>query len=242
MTTKCYEMPSRIPLWVWLWLLFLCGCLFVFGLLTPPMADDYYFGSASRQPFADIMAGASVAPLEPANFSDIFRRAVQMYTTWDGRFLSYIVIGSALWFPQAIVSLGVALVCCLTVFLMILHVLGPGWRSLLRWWHVPLAASLLLWGMPTCGSVYFWHTGLAYAMDLCGALLFLLPFRFLTERPDISRYRPGLLLSAAYASLGFCLGLLQYNTPIICFLAGTVAIGRLWVLNTAMTSGERLRA
>lgn len=241
MTTESFVAQPRISPWVWLCFLLLAGCLFVFGILTPPMADDYYFGSASLQPFADIMAGASVEPLEPAHFSDIFRRAAQMYTTWDGRFLAYIVIGSALWFPQTIVALVVALVCCLTVFLTLLHVLGSDWRSLLRWWHVPLAASLLLWGMPTSGSVYFWHTGLAYAMDLCGALLFLLPFRFLLERPDLSRFRPGVLLSAAYAALGFCQGLLQYNTPIICLIAGAAATCRLWFLNGSLSQGERLR-
>ena len=240
MPTILSTSSARISPSVWLWFGLVGICMLVAGLLTPPMADDYYFGSASLQPFADIMAGAPVQPLEPAHFSDIFRRAVQMYSTWDGRFMAYLVIGSALWLPRLITASGVALVCCLTIFLALLHVLGPDWRRQLRWWHVPLAASLLLWGMPTCGSVYFWHTGLAYAMDLCGSLLFLLPFRFLAERH--AGYVPASpATAAAYVLLALCLGLLQYNTPILCLIAGSAALCHFLSCNGASRLADRLR-
>ena len=233
---------SRPDAAVWLWFGLLFAVMAVAALLTPLLADDYFFRSAPAQPFSEVMAGESVRPLEPARFGDMFRRAMQMYATWDGRFLSYLVIGLALWLPPAATAAGVALTVCLTVFLALLHVLGPDWRRCLRWWHVPLMASLLCWGMPTCGSVWFWHTGLGYAADLCGALLFLLPFRFLLERPDLC-VRPVLspVAAAVWPVLGFCLGLLQYNTPLICLVGGTAALCVLWFRHAALPPGERLR-
>lgn len=233
---------SRPDAAVWLWFGLLFAVMAVAALLTPLLADDYFFRSAPAQPFSEVMSGESVRPLEPARFGDMFRRAMQMYATWDGRFLSYLVIGLALWLPPAATAAGVALTVCLTVFLALLHVLGPDWRRCLRWWHVPLMASLLCWGMPTCGSVWFWHTGLGYAADLCGALLFLLPFRFLLERSDLC-VRPVLspVAAAVWPVLGFCLGLLQYNTPLICLVGGTAALCVLWFRHAALPPGERLR-
>ena len=240
MHTPPPTMPSRTDPAVWLWFGLLFAVMAAAALLTPLLADDYFFGSAPAQPFAAVMAGESVRPLEPALFGDIGRRAIQMYATWDGRFLSYLVIGLALWLPPAVTAAGVAMTVCLTVFLALLHVLGPDWRRLLRWWHVPLMASLLCWGMPACGSVWFWHTGLGYAADLCGALLFLLPFRFLLDRPDPRAFRPRFLM-AFWPLLGFCLGLLQYNTPLVCLLGGMAALCVLWFRAAALPPGERLR-
>lgn len=217
-------------------------CVGLFCLLTPLISDDYYFGGSAEQPFAAIMAGEPVLPFGPGAFSDIFRLAAQMYATWDGRFASYITLGFFLRVPQVLYALLVAGVFCGTVFLALLHVLGPEQRKRLTPLAVGLMAAALWWGMPTCGSVYFWRTGLAYALDLFCALLFLLPFRQLLAQPDLRSSR---ILSpaatAGYLFLSLYFGLLQYNTPILCFLAGTAATCRLWYLNAAMPAGERLR-
>lgn len=217
-------------------------CVALFCLLTPLISDDYYFGSSAAQPFAAIMAGEPVLPFGPEAFSDIFRRAAQMYATWDGRFAAYVTFGFYLWVPQVLYALLVAGVFCGTVFLALLHVLGPERRHSLTPLAVGLMAAALWWGMPTCGSVYFWRTGLAYAMDIFCALLFLLPFRQLLAQPDLRASRifsPA--ATAGYLFLALYFGLLQYNTPILCFLAGTAATCRLWFLNAAMPAGERLR-
>ena len=217
-------------------------CVALFCLLTPLISDDYYFGSSAAQPFAAIMAGEPVLPFGPEAFSDIFRRAAQMYATWDGRFAAYVTFGFYLWVPQVLYALLVAGVFCGTVFLALLHVLGPERRHRLTPLAVGLMAAALWWGMPTYGSVYFWRTGLAYAMDIFCALLFLLPFRQLLAQPDLRSSRifsPA--ATAGYLFLALYFGLLQYNTPILCFLAGTAATCRLWFLNAAMPAGERLR-
>lgn len=211
-------------------------CMATFCLLTPLISDDYYFGSSSLQPFASIMAGDAVEPFGREGFEDIFRRAAQMYGTWDGRFMAYVTFGFYLWLPQALYALLVAGIFCLTVHLALLHALGPDDDRRRTPFLVGLMAAALLWGMPTCGSIYFWRTGLAYAMDICCALLFLLPFRSLPDGPESGEGRP---LSPA-AVCGFWLlalyfGMLQYNTPILCLLAGSAAIWRSW------RRGARLR-
>ncbi len=217
-------------------------CVALFCLLTPLISDDYYFGSSSTQPFAAIMAGEPVLPFGPESFADIFRRAAQMYATWDGRFAAYVTFGFYLWLPPLLYALLVAGVFCATVFLALLHVMGPGERRRLTPAAVGLMAAALWWGMPTCGSVYFWRTGLAYAMDIFCALCFLLPFRRLLEQPDLRVRKPfSPAVLAAWLLLTCYFALLQYNTPILCLLAGTAALGRLWFLNAALPPGERLR-
>ena len=221
---------------------FLYGCMAIFCLLTPLISDDYYFGSSSAQPFAAIMAGEPVLPFGPSTFAGIFRRAAQMYATWDGRFMAYVTFGFHLWLPGVLYALLAAGMFCATVWLALLHVTGPGRRRRLTPLSVALMAAALWWGMPTFGSVWFWRTGLAYAADMCCALLFLLPFRRLLEEPDL-RARPVLspVAAAVWLPLSLFFGLLQYNTPLLCLMGGTAAVCVLWYRNAALPPGERLR-
>ena len=226
------------------WVAFGCVycCVALFCLLTPLISDDYYFGSSSTQPFAAIMAGEPVLPFGPETFVDIFRRAAQMYATWDGRFAAYVTFGFYLWLPQFLYALMIAGVFCGTVFLALRHVLGAEWRDRITPLSAGLMAAALWWGLPTCGSVYFWRTGLAYGMDMFCALLFLLPFRQLLEQPDARLCKPlSRVATAGYLLLALYFGLLQYNTPILCLLAGAAACCFFWFRNAALTPGERLR-
>lgn len=214
----------------------------VFCLLTPLISDDYYFGSSSTQPFASIMAGDAVLPFGRETFADIFRRAAQMYSSWDGRFMAYVTFGFFLWLPQPLYALLIAGVFCMTVVLVVRHVIGPASPFPLTALPICLAAAALWWGMPTCGSVYFWRTGLAYALDMLCALLFLLPFRQALEHPDPHTCKPlSPLLTAPWLLLAFCFGLLQYNTPILCLLGGLAALYVLWRRYAVLASAERLR-
>lgn len=217
-------------------------CVALFCLLTPLISDDYYFGSSATQPFAAIMAGEPVQSFGSESLADVVRRAVQIYTSWDGRIAAYATFGFYLWLPQSLYALLIAGVFCGTVFLALLHVVGPEQRARLTPFSIGLMAAALWWGLPTCGSIYFWRTGLAYAMDLLCALLFLLPFRQLLEQPDLRRckaFSPA--ATAGYLLLSLYFGLLQFNTPILCLLAGVAATCRLWFLNAALPAGERLR-
>ena len=225
-------------------LTFLClfGCVAIFCLLTPLISDDYYFGGSAAQPFAAIMAGESVLPFGSATFAGIFRRAAQMYATWDGRFMAYVTFGFFLWLPGVLNALLAAAMFCAAVWLALLHVAGPERGRTLTPISVALMAAALWWGMPTFGSIWFWRTGLAYAADIGCALFFLLPFRRLLDQPDV-RVRPVLspVEAAVWLPLSLFFGLLQYNTPLLCFMAGTAALCLLWFRNAALPSGERLR-
>lgn len=210
------------------WYALSAATLLAYGLLawfcahTPYMSDDYVFSRGTEQPFAEIMAGAPVRPQEAASAADVFRRPLQMYGAWDGRMGMYLVFGAILALPGWVYVALTPLLILGAAFGLLLHVYGTSWRQELTASRLLLTLGLLAVGLPSFGNVYFWRTGLGYAVSLLGALAFLLPYRFRLEAPTQSRpHHPAVV--AAFALLGLFVGCIEYLTPILCALLSVAA-------------------
>lgn len=219
------------------------GVLAAFGLLfvlmavlcalTPFMSDDYVFSRAPTQPFSEIMAGEPVQAMPPATPADAFRRAAQMWRTWDGRFMSYVVHGLVLQAPAWIHAVYAPLIMCLLTWAAVAHLRGSIRTEEMHPLLVAGMAACLMLGMPSFGSAFFWRTGLAYATGMCCALLFLLPWRLRLDDalgPEGGRHAPpSAACAAGFGLFGLFLGLLEFNTPILCALLGAAGIAWLWM-------------
>lgn len=204
------------------------AALLAYGLLawfcahTPYISDDYVFSRGTGQPFAEIMAGAPVRPQGPASAADVFRRPLQMYGTWDGRIGIYLVFGGVLALPGWVYIAVTPLLILGAAFFLLLHAHGTSWRQDLTASGLLLALGLLAVGLPSFGDIYFWRTGLGYAVSLLGALAFLLPYRFRLEAPTQDRpHHPAVV--AAFALLGLFVGCIEFLTPILCALLSVAA-------------------
>lgn len=163
------------------------GLLVWFCAHTPYISDDYVFSRGTEQPFAEIMAGAPVRPQEQASATDVFRRPLQMYGSWDGRIGIYLVFGGILALPGWVYAAVTPLLILGAAFCLLLHVYGTSWRTELTASGLLLALGMLAVGLPSFGDIYFWRTGLGYAVSLVGALAFLLPYRFRLDAPAQGR-------------------------------------------------------
>lgn len=204
------------------------GLLVWFCAHTPYISDDYVFSRGTEQPFAEIMAGAPVRPQEPASATDVFRRPLQMYGSWDGRIGIYLVFGGILALPGWVYAAVTPLLILGAAFCLLLHVYGTSWLTELTASGLLLALGMLAVGLPSFGDIYFWRTGLGYAVSLVGALAFLLPYRFRLDAPAQGRaHHPALV--AAFALLGLFVGCIEFLTPILCALLSVAACAYFYV-------------
>lgn len=189
---------------------------------TPFISDDYVFSRGTEQPFAAIMAGEAVLPQAAATAADVFIRPLQMYGTWDGRVGIYLVFGGILALPGWVYIALTPLLILGAALCLLAHVYGTSWRTELTASRLLFTLGMLAVGLPSFGDIYFWRTGLGYAVSLVCALAFLLPYRFRLEAPSTgAAHHPASV--AAFALLGFFVGCIEFLTPILCAILAVSA-------------------
>ncbi|MBO4335711.1 MAG: hypothetical protein J5846_07760 [Desulfovibrio sp.] len=217
----------KLPASFWLAAALIWLVMLFFTCLTPLMADNYLFSRNMTPGFAQFMAGAPLASLEPMTLAAAFEQSLCMYKTWCGRFMGNFFVYVSFLLPD---SLRQALSAMLFVGLCLLihvHMYGLAWKEKLKASSLLLIAAFLWLGMPSFGSAFFW-VSVGGMPAIVFQLLFLLPYRFSLENKDFVRWTQGARLglsSFLLFLLGLCCASLDYASSAAMPMAALAGIG-----------------
>lgn len=189
---------------------FIGAVIFYFIFLTPYMTDNYLFSRNMVPGYASFMSGAPIERLEPMTFEAALSQAVDMYTSWCGRFTGNLIVYLIFMLPYPVYALLASAAFIAYLFLLHMCIWGLRWRETLsaRWLF---ALGALLWvGMPSFGSAFFWIS-LGGFSALLGQAIFLLPYRFALDQPTRAT-DASLLPCILLFALGIFVAMLDYAT------------------------------
>lgn len=187
--------------------------MFYFIAMTPLMADNFVFSRILEPGFDRFYSGDEVAA-SPLTLGASLAQAKYMYFNWCGRFAGNLAVYLLFLLPRWLYCLCAALCFSFYLLLLLVCVLGKGWRQrVTSGWIFGMGA--LLWGtIPSFGETFLWLS-VGGQLALLGQALVFLPLRFALDRrgpPAAQNSFLSLIKGAVLFFLGAITASLDYPT------------------------------
>jgi len=168
---------------------------FIFNVLTPLVADDYYYS------------------LGVLSISDVAKKTYGIYFNMNGRIIVNFLVSFWLFIGKSIFNIANTAIYCLFIYSIQFHIMGKAKHNPFMF----LAINIFLWFfVPAWGENFLWVAGsCGYLWTATFILLFLIPFR---KKQDDPNYKLNIPLSVLFFFLGLLAGCNIENAAAAIFL------------------------